>query len=359
MTSRGFAIGETRIGEGQRCFIIAEAGVNHNGDPALARQLIDIAADAGVDAVKFQTFDPALLVTANAPKAAYQERNDGMARTQREMLEALVLPRGLHHELAAQAARRGLVFLSTPFDEGSADFLVELGVPALKLGSGELTNHLLVAHAAAAGLPLLLSTGMAVLDEVAGALAAVKAGGDPPVALFHCVSNYPCEPAEANLRAMATLRQRFGCPVGWSDHTLGTEVAIAAAALGAELIEKHFTVNRNLPGPDHRASLEPGELAAMVRGIRAAEAALGNGEKLPTPAERAVAAVARRSLYWRRALPAGHIVAASDLQALRPADGVCPSRLADFVGHALARPVSSQTQVRNGDVAAYPTELSA
>jgi N,N'-diacetyllegionaminate synthase len=333
------------IGEGQRCFVIAEAGVNHNGDPELARRLVDVAADAGADAVKFQTFEPAALVTASAPKAAYQERNDGTHRSQREMLEALVLPRALHQELRARATARGLIFLSSPFDEASADFLVELGVPALKVASGELTNHLLLEHLAGKGVPLLVSTGMAVMDEVSAALAALRRAGDPPVALFHCVSNYPCSPDEANLRAMATLRERFGVPVGWSDHTLGIEVALAAVALGACVLEKHFTLDRSLPGPDHLASLEPGELAAMVRGVRVVEAARGSGDKRPSVSERAVARVARRSLYWRAPLPAGTVVGRQHLMALRPGDGLSPSRLSDVLGRSLKRAVAAGDKV--------------
>ena len=338
-------IGKHQIGGGARCFVIAEAGVNHNGDPDLARRLVDIAAAAGADAIKFQTFDPAALVTADAPKAAYQQRNDGTTRSQREMLDALVLPRVLHHELRARAEAAGVLFLSTPFDEGSADFLVELGLPGLKIGSGELTNHLLLDHLARKRLPLLLSTGMATLAEVEQALHVIRAAGDPPVALFHCVSNYPCAPAEANLRAMATLRDRFGLPTGWSDHTLGLEIAFASVAMGAQLLEKHFTLDRRLPGPDHRASLEPAELGALVQGVRAIESAFGSGDKSPSPAERAVALVARRSLHWRNPLPAGQVVRPQDLQALRPGDGVSAAHVADLVGRPVRRAVAAGARV--------------
>jgi N,N'-diacetyllegionaminate synthase len=348
-------VGDHVLG-GPRCFVIAEAGVNHNGDPDLARRLVDIAADAGADAIKFQTFDPAALVTADAPKAAYQQRNDGTTRTQRQMLDALVLPHALHRELRDRAHARGVMFLSTPFDEGSADFLVDLGVPALKVGSGELTNHLLLRHLARKKLPLLLSTGMAVLDEVAAALAVIRDAGDPPVALFHCVSNYPCAPDEANLLAMATLRGRFGVPTGWSDHTLGIDVSLAAVALGAQLLEKHFTVDRRLPGPDHLASLEPAELSALVRGVRAVESALGTGDKTPSPAERAVALVARRSLHWRRALAPGQIVTMDDLQALRPGDGVSADRIEDLIGRRMTRSVAAGARIAIDDVTAAGSE---
>jgi N,N'-diacetyllegionaminate synthase len=350
MSVRPLRIGKRLIGGEQPCFVIAEAGVNHNGDPAMARQLVDVAAAAGADAVKFQTFDPALLVTASAPKAAYQQRNDGIGRSQREMLEALVLPRELHHELRARAESKGMMFLSSPFDEGSADFLATLGVPALKVASGELTNHLLLAHLAGKHLPLLVSTGMATIDEIAAALAALQAAGNRDVALFHCVSNYPCAPAEANLRAMATLRERFGLPVGWSDHTLGIDVSIAAVAMGAELLEKHFTLERGLPGPDHKASLEPGELHALVRGIRDVEAARGTGEKRPTASESAVALVARRSLYYRADLPAGHVLSRADLQALRPGDGVSPAKVNELVGRPLTKAVLAGARLVLSDV---------
>ncbi len=342
------------LGPGQRCFVIAEAGVNHNGEPELARRLVDAAAASGADAVKFQTFDPDKLAAADAPKAAYQLANDGAGRSQRQMLEALVLPPALYQELAARARRQGLLFLSSPFDEGSADFLAELGVPAFKIASGEVTNHGLLAHVARRGRPMLVSTGMCDLTEVAAAVEVIRRAGPAPVALFHCVSNYPAAPGEANLRAMATLRGAFSVPVGWSDHTLGIEVALAAVALGAELLEKHLTLDRALPGPDHRASLEPRDFAAMVSGLRAVEAALGSGVKAPTETERAIARVARKSLHWRRSLAKGETVRAEDLQALRPGSGVPPSRLDRYLGRKLGRPVREGTPLRDEDLETAP-----
>jgi N,N'-diacetyllegionaminate synthase len=350
MPSASLSIQGRPIGPGHPCFVIAEAGVNHNGDPALARKLVDAAAAAGADAVKFQTFQPDRLVADNAPKATYQLRNDGSQRSQREMLEALVLSPALHRELAERASSRGLLFLSSPFDEESAEFLDSLGVPAFKIPSGEVTNHGLLAQVARKRRPLLVSTGMCDLAEVAGAVEVIRANGASALALFHCVSNYPCEPREANLRAMNTLRSSFGVPVGWSDHTLGIEVALAAVALGADLLEKHLTLDQRLPGPDHRASLEPQEFSSLVRGVRAVQAALGTGLKVPTAAERDVARVARKSLHWRTSVSPGTVVAAEHLIALRPGWGVPPSRLSLVVGRTLSRAVREGALLREEDL---------
>jgi N,N'-diacetyllegionaminate synthase len=338
---RSVRIGERVIGPGLPCYVIAEAGVNHNGRIEVAHQLIDVAADAGADAVKFQTFAPALLVSPEAAMADYQVANTGRRRTQAEMLAELVLPREAHAELLAHAQARGIVFMSSPFDEGSADFLESLGVPAFKIGSGELTNHPFLAHLAAKGRPLLLSTGMADMVEVDAALAAITTAGGRDVVLFHCVTSYPAAAADANLDAMATLQAAFGVPCGFSDHTEGLAVSIAAAALGAPVIEKHFTTDRDLPGPDHKASLTPLELAAFVRGIRAAEAARGDGVKRPRPVELPLRAAARKSLHAARALPAGHVLAAGDLVALRPGTGLSPARLASVLGRRLRKDVSA------------------
>lgn len=334
------------IGRGQPAFVIAEAGVNHNGRLDLAERLVDIAADAGCDAIKFQTFDPALLAAPTADKAEYQRETTGSGGSQLEMLNALVLPRDAHVRLQQRARARGLVFLSTPFDEPSADFLEELDVPAFKVSSGDLTNVFLLRHLARKQRPLLISTGMATLDEVLAAVALVRQHGVSQLALFHCVSNYPAQPADCNLRAMATLREATGLPVGWSDHTHGIDVTVAAIALGAELIEKHFTVDRTLPGPDHRASLEPDELAAMVRGIRNAEAALGDGAKLPRPSEQTVAVAARRSLAYREDLAAGTQLAEHHLIALRPGNGVPTTQIDTVVGRRL------RSAVRRGQLVA-------
>jgi N,N'-diacetyllegionaminate synthase len=344
------SIGGRRVGPQAPCFLIAEAGVNHNGDPALARRLVVAAAEAGADAVKFQTFEAELLAAPGAPRAPYQERDGVPGADQRTMLRALCLPRESHAELMACAAERGMIFLSSPFDERSADFLETLDVAAFKIPSGELTNHPFLRHVACKGRPVLLSTGMATLAEVAEAVDAVRAAGDPPLALFHCVSSYPTPAAEANLRAMDTLALAFGAPTGWSDHTMGTEVAVAAVARGARLVEKHLTLDRSLPGPDHAASLEPAEFARMAREIRSVESALGTGVKQPRDAERAIAAIARKSLHWRVAAPAGERVDADKLIALRPGTGMPPSGLSRLLGRRLRTAVAAGSLVREEDL---------
>lgn len=332
-----FQLGARSIGVGDRCFVIAEAGVNHNGDLALAHRLIDVAAAAGADAVKFQTFEPDLLVSSTAQQAAYQVKNTGKAEAQKSMLERLVLPRPAHVELKKHAEERGLLFLSTPFDLQSADFLEELGVHGFKVASGDLTNLPFIEALARKGRPLLLSSGMATLTEVAQAVDAIRATSGVPIGLFHCVTNYPAAPVETNLRAMETMRAAFRVPTGLSDHSAGLPIGLAAVARGAQLLEKHFTLDRNLPGPDHMASLEPRELEALIAGLRDIEAALGTGQKVPQPSEVENARVARKSLHALRALPAGHPLTVDDLIALRPGDGISPARLRNVVGKRLKR----------------------
>jgi N,N'-diacetyllegionaminate synthase len=345
---RSFVLAGHPVGQG-RCLVIAEAGVNHNGDSALAHRLIDAAADAGADVVKFQTFDPSRLAAAGAPTAAYQ-RAAGEADDQLAMLARLALAPETWSSLQAHAQDRGLVFLSSAFDDESADLLERLDVPAFKVPSGELTNAGFVAHLARKGRPLLVSTGMADMAEVADALEVIAASGDPPVALFHCVSAYPARPEDANLRAIDTLRAAFRVPVGWSDHTPGIGLPIAAVALGADLVEKHLTLDRSLPGPDHAASLEPGEMATAVAAVRAAEVARGSGDKVPVAAEREVAAVARRSLHWAASLAAGTVVGAADVVALRPGTGVPPRELPAVVGRRLVRAVDAGWPVDRDDL---------
>lgn len=337
---RPVAVGRRRIGPGRPCFLIAEAGVNHNGDLEKALALIDASAAAGADAVKFQTFSAARLAAADAPKAAYQKRAGRAGETQRQMLEKLELSESDHRVLARRCRARGVVFLSSPFDEGSLDLLLRVGVPALKIPSGELTNHPLLRRAAASGLPLIVSTGMATLAETRAALR-VLAPARRRLVLLHCVSAYPAQPAWANLRAMRTLEKAFRVPTGWSDHTPGDAVSVAAAALGACVIEKHITLDRRLPGPDHAASLEPREFAALARGVRAAEAALGDGIKRPVAAEREIAAVARKSVVAARAIPEGARLTAAMLGSSRPPGGIPPSETARLIGRFAARPIAA------------------
>ena len=334
-----FDIAGRPVGAGHPCFVIAEAGVNHNGELSLAHRLVDVAADAGADAVKFQTFRTDRLVTISAPKAAYQKETTGAGEGQAEMLRRLELSPEAHVELQRHCADRGILFLSTPFDEESLDLLVRLAVPAIKVGSGEVTNYPFLRRIARAGLPVLLSTGMSTLAEVDDAVRVIRTAGARALALFHCVSSYPAPPEDTNLRAMATLTAAFGVPVGLSDHTQGADVSLGAVALGATLLEKHFTTDRSLPGPDHCASLEPAELAALVRGARAIEAALGHGRKEPVPSELDTRAVARRSLTLTVDSPEGTPLTADLLTALRPATGISPADDRLVVGRRLRRPV--------------------
>jgi N,N'-diacetyllegionaminate synthase len=333
------------VGPGQPCLVIAEAGVNHNGDLGLARRLVEAAARAGADAIKFQTFSPAALATESAPKAAYQQSADADGESQLEMLKRLVLSREAHEVLMADCRERRLLFLSSPFEEGSADLLDELGVLAFKIPSGELTNLPLLAHIAAKGKPMIVSTGMATEDEVGAAVEAIRAAGNPRIILLHCTSAYPARPEDVNLRAMSTLASRFGCPVGYSDHTTGIEIALAAATLGACVLEKHFTLDRSLPGPDHRASVEPAELTAMVRGIRRVQAALGTGEKRPVAAESDTAAVARKSVVAARDIPAGAVLTEELLAIKRPGTGLPPAERPRVIGRRAARDIPAGTVI--------------
>jgi N,N'-diacetyllegionaminate synthase len=291
--------------------------------------------------VKFQTFRTDALVSAAAPKARYQVETTGGAESQQAMLARLELGPDAHAMLRDHAVARGLVFFSTPFDEASADLLDRLGVELFKVPSGEVTNLPLLRHVAAKGRPVLLSTGMSTLDEVAAAVETIRVAGDPPLAILHCVSAYPAPVEDTNLRAMDTLRARFGRPVGLSDHTLGIEIALAAVARGAAVLEKHLTLDRALPGPDHRASLEPTDFAALVRGVRAIERALGDGNKRPMPSELDTRAVARRSLVAARSLPAGHRLTRDDVAIKRPGTGLAPADLEAVVGRTLARAVGA------------------
>ena len=346
-----FEIAGHRIGNGERCFVIAEAGVNHNGDAALAERLIDAAADAGADAIKFQTFAPAQLASPSAKTAEYQQRAQS-GEAQLQMLERLVLPRAAYASLQARAKARGLVFLSTPFDPESADFLDRLGVPAFKVSSGDLTHALLLRHLARKGKPIILSTGMATLAEVRSAIAAIGevASPAPGIAVLQCVSNYPAEIADSNLRAIPAMAAALGCPIGFSDHTTGERAAIAAVALGAAIVEKHITLDRSMPGPDHEASLDPLQFRSFVTAVRDASASLGSGEKAPADSEREIARLGRRSLFWQRGLDRGAVVTESDLIALRPGTGLPADRWRDVVGRAVRRTVTAGQAVAADDV---------
>ena len=340
---------ELSIGYGARCLIIAEAGVNHNGCVERAKQMIDAAHAAGADAVKFQTFTARELVTAQAPGADYQQRNTGRAVTQLEMLRELELSHSDCRLLQTYACSLGITFLSTPFDIPSVDFLDELDVPLFKIGSGELTHHSLLRHVARKQKPVILSTGMADLEEIREAVRVIRAE-QAPLTLLHCVSNYPADPASLNLRAIQTLEHEFGVPVGFSDHTAGIHLAPVAVALGACVIEKHFTLSRSLPGPDHLASIEPDDLREMVSAIRDAEAALGDGVKVPAASELSVAAAARRSWVAALPLPAGTVLHGEHLVLRRPGTGLCEQELPLLLGKTLCRPLQEGSVLSRNDV---------
>ncbi len=319
-----FRVKDVLVGEGQPCFVIAEAGVNHNGDISRALELIDAAAEAGATAVKFQTFRSKQLVTSQAPKADYQLRNENKSESQLEMLQRLELSQDDHQRLFSHCQKRGVLFMSTPFEELSASFLNELGVAIFKVPSGEMTNLPFLDHLARMGKPLVVSTGMCTLGDVEAAVETIERAGNEQIVLLHCVSNYPADPADVNLRAMDTMRVAFGYPIGYSDHTLGISVGIGAVAMGARVVEKHFTLDRELPGPDHRASLEPSELKELISGIRTVEKALGTGRKVPVESESSTAEVARKSLVAAEDIPAGTKLTHELIAIKRPGTGLPP-----------------------------------
>lgn len=330
-------------------FIIAEAGVNHNGNRTLARELIAAAAEAGADAVKFQTFKAEKLVAPGTPKAAYQEKNtDG--RDQLEMLRLLELSDEVHRELFNLCEDHGIEFMSTPFDEDSANFLISLGMRRIKVPSGELTNHPFLRFLAARKLPLILSTGMADLNEIVESVEVLKsawaiADEQRPIeallTILHCTSNYPARLEDVNLLAMQSISKRTSIPVGYSDHTQGILVSQGAVALGARVIEKHFTLDKELPGPDHKASLSPEELREMIRAIRSMEVALGSPDKAATAGERPIRALVRRSAVSIKAIAAGEIFSNENIALLRPGTGIPPSQFESILGTRAARPIVS------------------
>lgn len=342
-------IGGRRVGSGEPCFIIAEAGVNHNGDMDLAHRLIDAAAGAGADAVKFQAFVTEELVTAAAPKAGYQLATTSGGGDQFSMLKALELTGAQLDALRRHCDTRGVVFLCTPYDVPSADMLDRLGVAAYKIASTDTSNTPFLRHLAAKGRPVLLSTGMSTLAEVEAAVTALDAVHDRLI-LLHCTSEYPAPPEEANLRAMATMAAAFACPAGFSDHTMGIEVAGWALALGACVIEKHFTLDRAAPGPDHRASIEPDELAALVAMARRVERALGDGVKRPTASELPNKPRMQKSLVLRRAVVAGESLRTELLTCKRPGGGLPPDWLERVAGRTALHDLPADTVLTLADI---------
>ena len=340
-----------------KTFLIAEAGVNHNGSIELARKLVDAAVMAGADAVKFQSFVASSIVTAGASKAEYQITNTGSNESQLEMLKKLELSHVQQRELFEYCKNKGIQFLSTPFDSASLNFLtVDLGLETIKVGSGELTNAPFLFEVARLAKNIILSTGMSTLDEVAdalGVIAFVMTGSKNPsvssfksalsssegkkavaskVTLLHCTTDYPTVPSDVNLRAMLTLREKFDCQVGFSDHSVGIHLAVAAVAMGAKVIEKHLTIDRDLPGPDHKASLEPNEFKNLVDQVRALENAFGDGTKRPTEIELKNKKIARRSLVASKAIKAGDEFTSENVSIKRPGTGRSPFEYWSLLG---------------------------
>lgn len=338
-------IGDRLIGVDSPCYIIAEAGVNHNGELDLAHRLIEAAAEAGADAIKFQSFAADSLIVRQAPKADYQLNTTDPAESQYQMLQKLELTPQNFSQLKAYADQLGLHFLSTPYDPRAADYLAGLGVPAIKIASLDVVNYPLLRHVAGLKLPIILSTGMATLGEVEQGVDTIRQAGQPDVILLHCITNYPIQAGEANLRVMNTLRQAFALPVGYSDHTEGLPVPLAAVALGAVVIEKHFTLDRSLPGPDHAASLEPAQLAELVRGIRLIEQAMGRPVKRPLPVELKNRQTMRRSLVAACPIPQGSRIEEAMLALKRPGTGLGAEWIPHIVGRQAREDIEPDTQL--------------
>ncbi len=338
-----------RISGGGRVFIIAEAGVNHNGSFSLAKKMIIAAKKAGADAVKFQTFKADKLVTATAPKAYYQKKRDS-GKTQLDMLKKLELSGDEFRQLKAYCGKIGIMFLSTPFDTESAQYLDRIGMKAFKISSGDLTNIPFLSQVAKYKKPIILSTGMATLEEVMDAVNAVHSAGNRKLTLLHCTSNYPTVPEDVNLLAMKTLKDRFNVPVGYSDHTEGVDIPVAAAAIGAVVIEKHFTLDKKMPGPDNSISLEPKELRAMIASIRRIEKALGDGRKTPRRSEMKMRSIARKSVVARVSISKGTRITGDMLSIKRPGTGVAPKYLNRIIGKKAKRDISPDSVIDRSQI---------
>jgi N,N'-diacetyllegionaminate synthase len=341
-----------------RTFIIAEAGVNHNGSERTALQLVEVAAQCGADAVKFQTFSADKLVRAGTATAEYQKQSTGVD-DQYAMLKSLEMSESMHRKLVARCEELGIEFMSTPFDHEAADFLLDLGMKRVKVPSGEITNEPFLSFLAQKGVPLIVSTGMATMDEIKRAVEVIRGtrerAGLPGalsdyLTILHCTSNYPAACGDVNLLAMPTIRTETLLPVGYSDHTLGIAVSTAAVALGATVIEKHFTLSREMTGPDHKASLTPDELRALVGSIRDVEAAMGSPIKAPTTSELPIRALVRRSVTTARDVKAGQPLSATELCLLRPGTGIVPAELDAVVGRAAARDLPAGTTINWDDL---------
>jgi N,N'-diacetyllegionaminate synthase len=332
--------------DGDPAVVIGEIGVNHNGDPALARKLIDVAADAGVHIAKFQVFKSEDEISRFAALAPYQRENAADAVNQLELCKALELSPSAMREMKAHCAARGIGFLCSVFDFGSVDFVADdLKVQALKVASGEVSNLPFLEYIGGKKVGVILSTGASTLEEAEAAVAALKRGGAPEIVVLHCVSNYPAPAQDLNLRAMATLRDRLKLPVGFSDHSTGIEMACAAVALGAVAIEKHFTLDRSMEGPDHAASIEPKELKQLVESVSAVHTALGDGIKRPMPSEMANLPLIRKGLVAKGPLKKGARLTRETIAIKRPADGIAPADIDRLVGRTLARDLADDEPI--------------
>lgn len=328
-----------------KTYIIGEAGVNHNGNLNIAKELVDCAVEAGVNAIKFQTFKTQNVVCKNAKKAEYQLETTGKKESQYEMLEKLELSRGMHEEIITYCHKRNIEFLSTPFDLESVELLESFHLSKYKIPSGEITNYPLLVKIAKLQKEVILSTGMSNLEEIRAAMDVLYEHGTPKISLLHCTTQYPTPMIDVNLNAMLTLKNEFGVSVGYSDHTIGIEVPIAAVAMGASIIEKHFTLDKKMSGPDHRASLEPEELKNMVKNIRNVEIALGNGEKKITSSEKANIFVVRKSIVASKEIKKGQLFTEENLTIKRPGTGINPMHWNKIIGMSASRNFQEDEQI--------------
>lgn len=350
--SKMITIGNKKIGYNYPCFIIAEAGVNHNGELNKALALVDVAADAGADVVKFQTYRPEDVVIEKGEMAEYQKKNLGKVTSQLEMIRGFWLDEDYYPQIIERCNKRGIIFMSTPHGgKKSVDFLETLNVPAYKVGSGDLTNYILLNRVAQTGKPVILSSGMATMDEVKKAIGYIRSKGNNQIAALHCTTNYPCPAQEVNLRAMVTMMDKLDVPIGFSDHTDSDSAGIAAAALGMAIYECHFTLDKSLPGPDHIASAEPNELKRRIRFICDIEVILGLSEKKPNDSEiKSMKGLVRRSVVVTSDLPAGYVLGEVDLEAKRPGGGTSPAEYEKFLGKKLKSSVKKNYQITFDDV---------
>ncbi|NOY35807.1 MAG: N-acetylneuraminate synthase [bacterium] len=340
-------ISKKTIGQGCPVFVIAEAGVNHNGRLSTALRLVDAAANAGADAVKFQTFKAEQVVTRQGKMAKYQKKNIGKMESQIKMLKKLELPEGFYKPIIRRCKQKKIIFLSTPHGGfESVDFLQSLNAPAFKFGSGDLTNLPLLKYSAKFGKPMILGTGMATLQEVKEAVGCVKKAGNDKIIVLHCATNYPCPLGEANLSAMRTMADKFGVLTGYSDHTLGAQAPVVAAALGARVIEKHFTLDKKMAGPDHSASAEPDELREIIRQIRDVKIILGSSAKKPNPSERETIKIARKSVVTVRDIKKGEKFTEKNIEIKRPGTGIQPKFYPQILGKTAKTNIGADTLIK-------------